>query len=317
MADKLTRKAVVLAKTEVTYGTDPVPAAANIILCSPPQHGITGNKQTRDYMRDTLSPSGFTVGAKKQTITISCEFKGPNLAGTPDTATYLDPLLQACGLVGASGIYTGADNGMLYKPTSTVANMKSCTIYYFLDGMKHALSGCRGNASFEFPVDGFPKVTFTMTGFYVQPTDVSNPTGITYPTYAPPIALSMGFKIGTYTTVTGIEKITLDLGNKLSEKKDMNSTTGLSSILITGREPKVTVDLDVDTIANFNPYDMWENNTLKVLGWSCGAKGNRVGVDCPNARMDEPAKGDRDGRAIYNLSFMLTGTDDEVTIKTG
>jgi len=316
VADKLMRKGVVLAKVETTYGTDAAPLAANVVLTSVPQYGVSGNKQTRDYMRDTLSPAGFSVGAKKQTISFSCELKGPNIPATPDTATYLDALLQGCGLVGASGIYTASDNGMLYKPTSTIANMKSVTLHYYLDGMKHALVGCRGNVSFEFPVDGYPKANFSFTGFYAQPADVSNPTGITYPTYSPPVATNMGFKIGAYTP-TGIEKITLDLGNKISEKKDGNSATGLSSLLITGREPKLTVDCDVDTIAAFNPYDIWENNVLKVLGWSCGTKGNRVGVDCPTARMDEPAKADRDGRAIYNLSFLLQGADDECTIKTG
>ena len=316
MADKLTRKGVVLAKTEVTYGTDVVPAVANIILCTVPQYSPTGDKQTRDYMRDTLSPLGFNVGAKKATITFDCELKGPNLPAAADTATYLDPLLQSCGLVGASGIYTGSDVGMLYKPTSVIANMKSCTIYYYSDGIKRALVGCRGNVSFEFPVNGDPIAKFTMTGFYVTPTDTSNPTGITYPTYSAPSVVSAGFSIGSYNP-TGIEKITIDMGNVITERKDANSATGLSAVLITGRAPKLTVDIEVDTLANFNPYSIWEAGTLKVLDATIGAKGNRVGFDIPNARMDEPAVADRNGRAIYNLNFELTGTDDEITIKTG
>lgn len=316
MADKLMRKGVVLAKVETTAGTDAVPTATNVVLTSVPQHGVSGNKQVRDYMRDTLSPTGFTVGAKKQTISFSCEFKGPNSVPTPDTATYLDALLQACGLVGASGIYTGSDNGMLYKPTSTIASMKAISIYYFMDGMKHALVGCRGNAVFEFAVDTAPKVTFTFTGTYVDPTDTSNPTGLTLQTFEPPVAVNLGLTLASYTP-TGVERLTLDLGNKITEKKDVNSTTGLSCLVITGREPKFSMDCDVDTLANFNPYTIWKAGTLQAISWSAGVKGNRVGILLPTARMDEPAKAEKDGRAVYNLSFTPTGTDDEYTIKTG
>ncbi len=316
MAEKLTRKGVVLAKVEDSYGVDIVPAAVDLVLCGIPQHAVTGNKRERNYMRDSLSNAGFVVGAKKQTIEIICELKGPGNVVAPKTPTYLEPLLQACGLVAADGTID-VDDCRVYTPTSNSALMKSATIYYYLDGILHAIVGCRGTATMEFPADGSAQITFNMTGFYVAPSDAAaNVAGAPDLKYEPPPVLSAGLKIGAYTP-TGIEKITLDLGNTIAEKKDINSETGLSSILITGRQPKLTLDIDMDTLAAFNPYDRWEKGTIEAISWMIGAKGNRVSIACANPRMDEPQKADKDGRAIWNLTYLLTGSDDDYIIKTG
>ncbi|MHC1728577.1 MAG: phage tail tube protein [Syntrophobacteraceae bacterium] len=313
--DHLLRKGVVVVKQEANYGVDSLPTSTNVVLCSIPQHAVSGEKYVRDFMRNTLMSQGFSVGAKKQTISFSCEFKGPNNVGAPETPTYLSDLLEACGLVETEGTM-GADEALVYTPTSTQSLMKSCTIYYYLDGIKHALVGCRGNVTFEFPVNGVPKANFAMTGFYVAPTDSANPALGAIPDYEAPPCVNIGFVIGAYSP-TGLEKVTIDLGNKIAEKKDLNSATGLSSILIVEREVKIGVDCDVDTLAAFNPYTLWANGALQTLSFTIGAKGNRVHATTSYGRLDEPTKSDKDGRAVYNLNFVVTGDDNNFVLKTG
>ncbi|MCE5333847.1 MAG: hypothetical protein LLG06_04590 [Desulfobacteraceae bacterium] len=310
------RKGVVLAKAETAYGTDATPAAANVILCSVPTHAMAGEKLSRNYMRNSLSQAPFVVGYKKQTISFSCEFKGPNSTEAPDTASYLDALLEACGLVGASGVFAETDNGMLYSPTSNPASMASVTIHYYLDGIRHILTGCRGNATFEFPVGGNPQVNFSFTGLYSAASDSAAPSITSYPDHYAPYVVSAGLVLGTYTP-SGVQKISLNLGNKIVEKKDVNSASGLTSLVITGREPKLTLDCDMDTLTNFDPYTIWKDGTLQAISWTSGVKGNRVGISIPKARMDEPAKADRDDSAIWNLTYVPTGNDDEYVIKVG
>jgi len=295
---------MVLVKRETFHGIDAEPDTDYLVLCSVPQHSVGGDKMTRDYMRNSLSSSGFSVSGKKQTISFSCELKGPNNPVSPGLETYLHTLIRCCGLNSATVI----DEATTYTTAAIdPATMWSCTIYYYLDGVRHALVGCRGNAVMEFSVNAVPKINFSMTGFYVAPGDVATPAmPAIIPDYEAPPCVNGGFEISAYNP-SGVEKITFDLGMKVVEKKDINSPTGLSKILITGSEPKITLDCDVDSLANFNPYDLWSSGTLFDTDLTFGNTGNKVLVSAEDVRLDEPAKGDKNGQAIWNLSGIVTG----------
>ncbi len=96
---KLTRRVVVLAKTEAVYGQDAVPTGANAILCN---SGVgvqpQGDVLKRDAVRDTLSPLGSVVGAKTIDFDVSVEFRGGGLVAMAVQAPEYDPLLLACGM---------------------------------------------------------------------------------------------------------------------------------------------------------------------------------------------------------------------------
>ena len=103
MADMSLRNSVILAKVETVYGVDIVPAAADVVLCSIPQHAVSGNKRERNYARASMSPLPYGLGYKKQTIQFSCELKGPNDPLLPATPTYLEPLLESCATLPVEG----------------------------------------------------------------------------------------------------------------------------------------------------------------------------------------------------------------------
>lgn len=272
----------------------------------------------RDYMRDSLDPSGFVVGAKQATISFKSELKGPDDAASPETATALDPLLQACGLVPAAGAWPGdgdAGDSLIYTPTSDPAAHKSATLYYYMDGILYKMVGARGTAVATFSVRGYPSIQFNMTGLYAPAADQANPSA-TFEEHTPPNCLSAGLKIGSYSPV-GIEQAQIDFGIGLSEKRDLNSSTGLTSLVITSRTPKITLDCDVVPLASFNPEALWSAATKSAIDWQAGlAPGNRVMIKAANAQMEEPSRGDRDGRAIYNLSFTCT-QDNSFQLITG
>jgi hypothetical protein len=318
MAEKLVMKSVILFKLEDTYGVDITPTATDLVLCSVPTFGITGDKKNRNYIRNSLSSAGFSVGAKRQTISFSSELKGPNTPLAPDTPSYLDPILRAAGMIVADGVI-GADDCLVYTPTSDMSLMKSATIYYWTDGIKHAMVGCRcTKASLNFSVDGHPSIDFEFAGLYAAPSDTSNPTiDISTLEYMPPSCLSIGMTIDSYTPV-GVESITLDLGIATSEKKDMQSAGGLSAILNSGeRTPSLSFGIDVPALASFNPYTLWSAGTKSAVAWTIGSKGNRVQISCPTVQWNEPKESNKDGRMIYDLSGLPTGSDDEYSIKIG
>ena len=72
---------------------------------------------------------------------------------------------------GASG--TGAAGVVTYAPVS--AAFSSVTIYYMLDGVRHKVTGCRGNASISAEVGAIPSIDFAFTGVYHAPDDSALP----------------------------------------------------------------------------------------------------------------------------------------------
>lgn len=323
MSEKLLRKSVILAKIESSYGTDPTPTeAANAILCSLPEFAISGDRNERNFVRDTLSPSGFAIGAKRQTIKFSCELKGAY--GDPNDPCYLDTLFQMCGLL-KTVITEPVVGPISYTPSSELTAHKSGTIYYFMDGILFKMTGCRGTASLNFSVGSYPMVDFSFTGLYGGPIDHEAVTAdLAFDENLPPSCLSIGMAISwddglttTNYTPVGVEKVTLDISNEIAEKKDMQSSTGLSEVFIGGRQPKLSLDLDVDELALIDPYEIYSGGYPVTVSFTVGSvAGNIITISTSGGVLEEPKIDNKNGRASYSLSMVLSGSDDEFSIST-
>jgi hypothetical protein len=133
----LTRKTVVLAKLEDTYGTDPVPtAAANAIMCNNVVVKPTGEVVERNYYMDTLSKNPFRRGIKSCEVTFQCEFKGTGAVGVRPAWGWEGDLLQACGLK-----ETITSTGVSTSPTlargSDATAVASASFDYFIAGVSY------------------------------------------------------------------------------------------------------------------------------------------------------------------------------------
>ena len=224
------------------------------------------------------------------------------------------------GTSGATGT-TAASNAnnprLEFMPMSDINNQKSATIGYYKDGIFHKLTGCRGSVKLAFAIGGYPKLDFNFTGIYNAPTDAANITVASYEEHLPPLFQGIGLAIGTYSP-TGIEKFDLDLANQVNPAKDAQNATGVSAIRITDRTPTASFDFDVDELANFNPWTLFQNGTTQNIEFMCGtAVGNRIYVEIPAAQLKTPAYQDKNGVAAYNMSLEPTGNDDEIIIAFG
>src|SRR3990167_609095 len=129
-----TRKALVLAKVETTYGTDPTPTtAANAILVQdlvikPIKGPVERPKQTATYMnKQTL------LGEEMYEVSFKTEIVG---SGTPGTAPRVGALLLACGC--SETIYT-ATPSVNYRDASS--SLSSVTLYCYQGGRLHKIFG--------------------------------------------------------------------------------------------------------------------------------------------------------------------------------
>lgn len=307
----LTRKTVILAKVEGTYGQDATPTpSANAILVKNVDVKPVGELVERDFLRTTLSPLEFVRGMKEHELSFETELKGTGSAGATPSWGWEGELLRACGL--DETINTGVD--ISYEPVS--ASFESVTIYVYKDGIFHKLLGCRGTFVISGTVGQYLTVRWTFRGLYVAPTDTS-PGAQTFSSIKPPVLLSAGLTIASYSPVaTSIE---VAANNDLGRRTDINDAAGVKEILITGRKPGGSFDPESVLEATHPFWADWSAATAKALniGPIGSTAGNKITITAPKLQLEEISYGDREGLQTYETPFRLamSSGDDELKIK--
>jgi len=304
----LTNREVILAKIEVTYGTDSVPVEAidaklveNIGWSN---EGLRMNE--RPAVRQNIGMLQMVFGGTLRAITFDVELKGSG--GAVDVPPELGTLLRGCGF---DETITGATD-VQYAPVST--GQESLTIYHFQDGIRHTMVGCVGSLSVNLETGALGKLSFTFTGHLVDVTDVALPAAPVYTTNVPPPLISVPFSIGGFSAV--INALTFDMSNTVATPPDMSASDGYSEVRITQRDVQGSYDPEAVLIAVEDPFvDLAQGNILAVTTGVIGSVvGNRILIDLPGAYTKDVSPGDRDGVRTYDipLGFAEVAGDDEV-----
>jgi len=218
--------------------------------------------------------------------------------------------MQACGFSRTLVVSTSVE----YKPVST--GHKSCTIYYYKDGKRKILTGCRGNVSFDFTVGGICKASFTMTGHDAIETDTAL-IGGTYDSTVPPPFINSAFTVGAYSML--INALTFDVGNELALLPDVNQANGYGEILITQRDVNGSLDPQEALVASHDFETNFRNGTSLALatGVIGSTANNRVQVNMPALYYSDLSGGEREGVRTKEITFNAADSagDDEVSIK--
>lgn len=302
----LSRRRTILAKTEVTYGTDSTPTGvANAILVrNMTLTPLSAETVSRDLVRPYLGNSETLIASKYVTIEFEVEMAG---AGTAGTAPKYGPLLRACGL--AETISAGTD--VSYDPVSS--GFESVTIYHNVDGVLHKLTGCRGNVEFTINARQIPVMKFTMTGIYNAPSDAALPA-VTYTGFQTPLAANntntTGFSFFSYSGV--LESLTLTLGNDVK----FRSLIGSEAVLITDRKVSGTAVFEAPLTATKDFFAAALASTLGTLSITHGtAAGNKFKIDSTKIDIGQPTYTDNDGIHMLSVPFVAvpsTAGNDEI-----
>lgn len=306
----LTNREVILAKVEVTYGTDSVPVEATdaklVENIGWSNEGLRMNE--RPAVRQNIGMLQMVFGGTLRSITFDVEIKGSG--GAVDDVPELGTLLRGCGF--GETVNVAAD--VQYAPVST--GHESLTIYYFQDGIRHVLVGCRGNASFNLETGALGKISFTFTGHLVGVTDVALPAAPVYQTNVPPPLINVPFSIGAYSAI--INALQFDVSNTVATPPDMSASDGYSEVRITQRDVQGSYDPEAVLVSVDDPFTDLQAGTLLAVttGVIGSAVGNRIQVDMPAAFEKDVSPGDRDGIRTYDipLGFAESAGDDEVNL---
>ncbi len=210
---------------------------------------------------------------------------------------------------GASATVDGApEDAVIYRPESDPDQVPDCGIYYHVDGIRHKALGAIGDMSLNLEVNSVPSISFTMSSLYNTPTDQSLPTPSLLDLF-PPVATNLGLKVGGYSPV-GANALTLSMNADVTQLSDLNAKDGIKAYRITGRNPSGSLDPEVDSLANFDPFTAWENSNPGALTASVGSTaGNRAGLFVPKSLYTQVQYNDRNGYQTYSLPFLCRADD--------
>jgi hypothetical protein len=275
---------LLLAKIETTYDTDPTPtAAANSILALDPSIKEGIDPVRRPAQIGSLSRLGSVDGKKMVEVAFKIEIKG---SGTAGTAPRIGPLLRACGF----GETIVSNTSVTYLPVS--ASFESVTIWFYIDGRLHKVTGCRGDVKFTTEAGQFAVAEFTLKGRYAASTLVALPTP-TLETTLPAVAKSATFQYNSLSTLV-VKSGLIEMNNEVVERPSLNDANSIAGFEITGRDPMLTIDPEmiIETSYAFRT-DAFTNQ--RDVTWVVGSTaGNILTVDVPKFNPYFPEYTDRD-----------------------
>jgi len=295
----LSRKRLILAKTEATYGTDSSPAGTDAVLVrSLDVTPLEADVVSRDLIRPYYGNSDQLLANTRVRCSFEVELAG---SGTAGTAPRYDALLKSCGM--AATIV--ASTSVTYAPVS--ASFSSCTIVYNLDGVQHKLTGARGTVSMNCQLGQIPVLQFEMTGIYNAPTDTAAPS-VTYSNQATPLIFKDGntsaFQFFSYAGC--LSSVSFNLANEIVYRELIGCT---KEILITDRKPAGEVVIEAPTIATKDYFSLALGTSTGNLTFLHGTTaGNRVTFTASQVDVTQPTYGDQDGIAILNLPYVALPT---------
>ena len=305
---QLTRKRVILIEAESSYGTDPTPAATDVVLVTDlsitPQSSDVVN---RDVVRPYLGSSQQLLANTRVECTFSVEFCG---SGTAGTAPRYGSALKACGL--SETVASGTS--VTYEPIS--ANFSSVTIHYNVDGVRHIVTGCRGNVALSAEVGAIPTLDFTFTGIYNNPTDTALPS-VTYGNQATPLI----FKNGNTTSFQllsfagALQSLNFDIGNSIVYRELVGGT---KEVLLTDRAANGSVTIEAPTLAQKDYFSAALSDTaLGNLTVTHGtAAGNICRLTSTKVDIGDVSYGEMDGVTMLEIPYTLvpSSANDELSI---
>lgn len=319
MTQRYIRRTVILAKPEVTYGTDPTPTGANdaVLVSNMSITPLDAAYVDRALVRGFMGGSDQLVGPASLKVSFDVELAG---SGTANTAPQWGDLLLGCGL--AEAVLT-TPNRVEYTPISSA--LKSLTIYYYDDGVLHKLLGAMGNCKISAKVGEIPKLMFEFTALDGGISATANATP-TFTSWRTPVVMAKASTVdlavgctyatgalsgGTVYPSTGLE---LDLGNQVSFTPLLNVET----VDITDRNVTGSAQFDLTPAQEVTFMNDVKAGTLTGLGLTIGTvTGNKFIIFGPQVQRTAPTKAELNGSRMHGYTLGLKPTmagNDELRI---
>jgi len=311
----LTKKRFILAKKEVTYGTDAAPVGATDAMLTQALdvQPVQGDTVEREIDNATLGSRGVIHVAPFTALSFGVEAAGAG--GAVDAPPAYAPLLKGCGLAETINVATSVE----YDPVS--AAFDSLTIHHHNDGNKQAQLGARGNMRMILASKALPLFEFDMNALYADPTASADPTP-TYTAFKIPMAVTQA---NTPTVTIGARSAACATFKMISFNFDMGNEVvplnnpGCEEVLIVDRVSSGQLIVTQELASAVNFPQLMAADTPMVLQIVHGVgTGNVITFDAPAMQIRELTQGDDNGVKTWEMDvvFQFVSGDDEFQITT-
>lgn len=309
-----TRRMVLAMKSETTYGVDVLGGsyvAADIVPASNIQPTLQLEEIENLSVAGDLGRTLSAIGMESGGVSFSMFLRGAGSAYSASVKPEADLPLRGCGL-GATGAFGLGTENWKYQPSSTFESM---TIYVVQEnGPAVKLVGCFGTVDFTLRAGAVVEARFSFLGLIGGVAAVTYVEGSIAGTPQYPVAKSALFQIGTENYAPRIAAIGLSVANQMQRIPSINAAGGLVGYMIADRNPRLTIDPEADTIANYDWFGKWKASTLADCTFQAGATQYvRLKFNLPKLQIVQQGRGSRDGLTSFPTTLLATlgaGNDD-------
>jgi hypothetical protein len=257
---------VILAKIETTYGVDAAPTGAlNAILMTNVSFSpMEGEDVSRDLELPYLAaqpmiPVGLRGRLKGRVELVP--------SGSLGAAPGWGPMLRGCAV--AQTVNAGVS--VVYNPISTA--MESLTLYFWIGGTRHVLTGCRGDAVLSVKAQGLPYFDFDMVGLWSIPTETA-PAVPTLTGFQTPVVAT---KANTPVfTINAVAMVMRDAVLSLNNQVEPRLLIGSESIIIPDRADAFKCRVEAVPVSTFNPYALANAQTQVAAALTHGTTAGKI-----------------------------------------
>jgi hypothetical protein len=302
---QLTRKGLLLAKIEATYGVDPTPAAADAVMIL----GEARWKQSVDFHEfAVVSPNAINMphiaGARYGSITFDTWFAGKSAGVAPETS----PLFKACGMTEA----TSGGVSVTYTPDPDYA--LGVTLWFNVNGVLYEMNGAVGTWSMDGETGKPLIIHWEFSGIYVAVVDAALTGSPVFDATVPPVLLSAGMSWDAASLI--ISKFSLAKNNEIAMRKSVSAATGYQGFKVITRNPEGSFTGEFEKVANHDFFaDVLADNDA-ALTLQIGAAGNQIQINCDKCRAKELSGSSENGIEVIDTPFVCydNAGDDAVEI---
>lgn len=309
------RRASVAVKTEVTYNTDPVLGAADIVPMENVVYTSFQEQHPDNRLTGLVAQLPDIAGGRQAGIRGEARLRGAGVAYSASVKPEVDAILRAMGLV-ATGDFTVSAEKWDYKPQSGATLGESvAAAMYQENAVQGKILGAFATGRISARAGAPAMLDTTLAGLYGAPTDVSLITA-TLPTAIPPV-----FKSGAVTfdgvTTLRVSAVNLEIGNALRYLPSANDAQAFAGVIIENRRLLLTLDPEAVTAATYNFHAKRDAATRVAVSWQVGTvQYSRIKFSAPKVQILELSQVRRDGVLAYQLACLLSANTggDELTL---
>lgn len=295
------------AKPEVTYGVSVALASADAIRTS----NLTIKPLEAQALERKLDGPSFGSSGKIHVgehvvVEFDVEMTG---SGTAGTAPKFGHLFKACKMSETIVAVTS----VTYEPATNGTDSE--TMYFELDGQRHALSGARGNWSIKFDSQGIPYFHFTFTGLWIDPVTAAGIVPVWTGWQTPrPVSKKYTPAVDLHGLSSVFSSCSFDFGNSV---KYINNPGGEEFVNIDDRMCSGSIKLLAPALSTKNYFTAALADTVGAFSLVHGtAAGHIVTLAGDYVQLLQPNYGDDNGRAMIEakLDFTRNVADDEMSL---